>query len=209
MCSTGARARLTWKRTPRGLSGFMDAPNLRRTPCSSAQTRAISSCALRGFAAHSEITSSRQCFDSPESAPNCGLSMTNMEIRHLLPILPRSFASSCRVSWTRRRGQQEFGVFHTVNEGAASWYRFALAIMEGAARRGAAGVACAAHKDRRLSNQGTAARPIRCYRRRNCMPYMAFAFGIGELALSDCLDQLIGPANNGARPDFAKFLRRY
>ena len=33
-----------------------------------------------------------------------------------------------------------FGVFHAVNQGEATWYRFARAIMEGAARRGATSV---------------------------------------------------------------------
>ena len=87
---------------------------------------------------------------------------------------------------------QQFGVFHTVNEGAASWYRFALAIMEGAARRGAVGVPVQPIKTEDYPTK--ARRPA--YSMLSTHKLHA-VYGIRlrhwGLALSDCLDQLIGP----------------
>ena len=129
--------------------------------------------------------------------------MTNTEIRHLRPISPRLFVSSCLASWTPSARAEHFGVFHAVNEGETTWYRFALAIMEGAARRGAARVAVQPIKTEDYPTK--ARRPA--YSMLSTEKLHA-VHGIRlrhwEAALSDCLDQLIGPAHNRRLAEFDK-----
>ena len=92
-----------------------------------------------------------------------------------------------------------------MNRGETTWYRFALAIMEGAARRGAARVPVQPIKTEDYPTK--ARRPA--YSMLSTEKLHA-VHGIRlrhwEAALSDCLDQLIGPANYGTLVDFGKSL---
>jgi len=87
---------------------------------------------------------------------------------------------------------ERYGVFHCVNEGSASWCMFARAIMDGARLRGSPGVPVRAIT--------TADYPTKAKRpafSRLSTEKLHRVYGVRmrtwQLALSDCLDTLIGP----------------
>lgn len=92
---------------------------------------------------------------------------------------------------------EHFGVFHTVNEGEASWHRFALTIMDGAARRGEARIPLQPIKT--VDYPTKARRPAySMLSTKKLQDVHGIRLRNWEAALSDCLDQLIGPATKPA-----------
>jgi dTDP-4-dehydrorhamnose reductase len=92
---------------------------------------------------------------------------------------------------------EHFGIFHAVNRGEATWCRFALAIIEGAARRGVARIPV---QPIRTEDYPTRARRP-AYSMLSTQKLEA-VHGIRlrhwEEALSDCLDKLMGPITSVA-----------
>ncbi len=91
-----------------------------------------------------------------------------------------------------------FGVFHAVNQGEATWYGFARAIMESARRRG--GPSVPVYPIKTVDYPTKARRPAYSML---STEKLATVHGIRlrhwKAALSDCLDQLIGPAKDCKR----------
>ena len=92
---------------------------------------------------------------------------------------------------------EHFGIFHAVNRGETTWCRFALAIIEGAARRGVARIPV---QPIRTEDYPTRARRP-AYSMLSTQKLEA-VHGIRlrhwEEALSDCLDKLMGPISSVA-----------
>ena len=96
-------------------------------------------------------------------------------------------------------GSQLFGLFHAVNQGDTTWYQFADAIMRGAACRGARHVPV-----RPITTEEYPTRVRRPAYSVLSTQKLDAVYGVHmrnwEVALSACLDQLIGPENDKPPP---------
>ena len=89
---------------------------------------------------------------------------------------------------------ENFGIFHAVNPGETTWCRFARAIVEGAARRGAPRVPVQPIKTEDYPTK--ARRPAYSMLSTEKLDAVhGIRLRHWEAALADCLDQLVGSAN--------------